>query len=247
MQCSANELRAHGASISPARTVGAMASYTFHSMQLASRLEFEWVTAKLPLNLPLPTATVRNPQSVLRNAPSAILHTSIVYPNRIRIFECAATLTIDGPCAGARCAIAPSATEASGVISRRSAPGRSAVIITAVRRTPTVTRSTVPGATDREFGTASLIDPHLTAARSPSAPLSTRCLAQLANHLHTLRVTVSGNLARLILVVVRRTSKFLCVRRRSYETHNGYQQQREQQFRSITHTPPFTNSSSQSG
>jgi hypothetical protein len=194
--------------------------------------------SKLPLDLPLPTATVRNPQSVLRNAPSAILHTSIVYPNRIRIFEGAATLTIDGPCAGTRRAIAPSATEASGVIRRGSAPRRSAVIIPAVRRTPTVPRSTVSGAIDREFGTASLIDPHLIAAGSPSAPLSARCLAQLADHLHTLRVTVSWNLARLILVVVRRTSKFLCVRRRSCETHNRHQQQREQQFRSITHTPP---------
>jgi hypothetical protein len=120
------------------------------------------------------------------------------------------------------------------------------VIIAAVRRTSTVTWTTVPGTTDREFGAASLIDPYLIAAHSPRAPLNTWYLAQLANHLHVLRVTVSGNLARLILVIVRGTSKSLCVRRRSSEIHNGDHQQRTEHLRSITHTPPFTSSSSQS-
>lgn len=50
----------------------------------------------LSLDLPFACAALRDPQSVLRYAPRAILHARIVHTKRIRIFKGAAALAIRG-------------------------------------------------------------------------------------------------------------------------------------------------------
>ena len=182
--------------------------------------------SSLSFDLPFAGAAVRDPQAVLADAPSAILHACTVHAQWIGVSERSAALAKDRTRSLARRAAAMSIGETAGVVCRRPIPTRALMVAIMIAVVIVILSTLISPVilTDDEIRAAALVYPDSIAMSTPGAALNAGLLAILPHYSKVVWVAVSRDFTFLMLTVRRTVEPLRAGRDASENQCNRYQQ-----------------------